>query len=81
MGNLTLVLPNMGLDVSVVWVILKWAGVLVSGLWVGFGVVLLSQVRQMVATVKRSFNTVIIAVAWGYFGLTVLALLMAIMML
>jgi hypothetical protein len=65
-----------GFDISLLWVVLKWAYVLVAILFVGFGVVMLSQVKQMVATIKRPFNKVIVTASLGFFGATVIVLLM-----
>jgi hypothetical protein len=70
----TLNLP--GLDVTFVWLVIKWALVAVAVLFVGFAVVMISQVRQMVMTVKRPFNSVIVLISVIYMGLTIMALLM-----
>jgi hypothetical protein len=75
MGNL----PPLPFDIvtTVVWPAIKWALVLASGLFVGFGVVMLSQVRQMVATIKRPFNSMIVIGSVTYFGITVVILLVS----
>jgi hypothetical protein len=65
-------------DPALIWGILKWVLVFVGGIFVVFALVMMAQVKQMVATIKRPFNGVIVLLSLGYLGLTVLIIIMAI---
>lgn len=58
------------LDAGVIWVLLRWVYILISVMFVIFGLVVLTQVKQMNAAFKRQFNVVIKVMAIGYFCLT-----------
>ena len=64
-------------DISIIWTIVKWAYVLAAAFYVMFALVVLSQVRQMVAALRRQFNVMLIGLAWVHLGFAVMVLLLA----
>lgn len=63
------------------WMVLKWVYVFALGMFVVFAVVVVSQVKQMLRALYGGFDRGMKLIAWGYLGLTVLSLLLAIVVL
>jgi hypothetical protein len=79
MSNLTAMnLATINWNIDMLWLLLKVAYIIAASLFVGFGLVMLTQVKQMVVTIQRPFNRVIILIALGYMGLAAWNLLMSI---
>lgn len=72
MGPIGLSTIAVPVDASLMWVLLRWLYLLVSLMFVVFGLVVITQVKQMNAAFKRRFNVVIKFLAIGYFILTLL---------
>lgn len=71
----------MMLSMDLLWGVLKWMYVLAFGLYVGFSVVILSQVRQMTSTLSGGVEKQAILFGWIHFGLSVVAMLWAIVVI
>ena len=70
-----------GFSVDAVWMFLKWVYVLSFSIYVVFALVVVAQVRQMIAAFNGQIDSVLKLVAWLHFLLAVSALLMAIIIL
>lgn len=81
MGNGALGLTVAPFDLNWGWVILKWAYWLVAGMFGIFGLIMITQVKQMTAAFKRSFHGLITLLVFGYFGLTIAVILLALSVL
>jgi hypothetical protein len=64
------------IDISYAWLGLRWVYILVALMFVVFGMIVITQVKQMNAAFQRPFNRILTAIGWGYLGLTILVFIM-----
>ena len=69
------------LTVDSFWVFLKWVYVMVFGVYLAFAVVVLAQVRQMLAALNGQMDAVIMLIAWVHLLVAIGALLLSIVVL
>jgi hypothetical protein len=70
-----------GLNVESFWAALKWVYVLGFSVYVVFALVVLTQVKQMLSTLRDRFDSVLLMVAMIHLVVAIGALLLAIMIL
>lgn len=63
------------------WVGLKWGYMVAFGLYVAFAVLVLVQIRQMVAALKSGVDGLFRLVGWVHLGIAVGAFLLALVVL
>jgi len=68
------VLPGLtpSIDISYAWIGLRWVYIFTALVFVVFGGIVMTQIKQMNVAFQRPFNRIITVIGWGYWVLTIL---------
>ncbi len=69
------------LTMNTVWFGVKTIYLIAFLAYIGFTIIVISQVKQMAKTIKSGFDKQINLLSWSHFGLAVLAFILAFMVL